>query len=219
MMTVAEKTGATLPIRLLLVDDHPVVRAGLNSMLRKQIGLKIVGSVHGGRQAMEFLANEPADVMLLDLRMPDMDGIDTLRSLHKLPSAPRVVILSNFELDEEIYRAVEAGAMAYLLKDTSRDEIIAAVRAVHAGNTYFPKRIEERLLERKQRHDLSAREVEILELLSKGLTNKAIGAILGISKFTVRNHVNRILEKLQVCDRTEASTVAIEQGILLTYHS
>jgi DNA-binding NarL/FixJ family response regulator len=219
MMTVAEKTGARFPIRLLLVDDHPVVRAGLNSMLRKQIGLKIVGSMHGGREALEFLANESADVMLLDLRMPDLDGIDTLRALPELPSAPRVVILSNFELDEEIYRAVEAGAMAYLLKNTSRDEIIAAVQAVHAGNTYFPKRIEERLLERKQRHALSAREVEILELLSKGLTNKAIGAVLGISKFTVRNHVNRILEKLQVCDRTEASTVAIEQGILLTYHS
>jgi DNA-binding NarL/FixJ family response regulator len=219
MITIAEKTIVKSPIRLLLVDDHPVVRAGLNSMLRKQAGLRIVGAVHGGREALAFLANEPADVMLLDLRMPNMDGIDTLRALHKLPSPPRVVILSNFEYEEEIYRAVEAGAMAYLLKDTSRDEIIAAVKAVHAGLTYFPKRIQERLLERKQRHDLSAREVEILELLSKGLTNKAIGQVLGISAFTVRNHVNRILEKLQVCDRTEASTVAIEQGILLMYHS
>jgi two-component system, NarL family, response regulator len=157
--------------------------------------------------------------MLLDLRMPNLDGIDTLRALRKLPSAPKVVILSNFEFDEEIYRAVEAGAMGYLLKDTSRDEIINAVKAVHAGDTYFPGRIEARLLERKQRHDLSAREVEILELLAKGLTNKAIGQALGISAFTVRNHVNRILEKLQVCDRTEASTVAIEQGILLMHHS
>jgi two-component system, NarL family, response regulator len=212
-MTVTE-TITKSPIRLLLVDDHPVVRAGLNSMLRKQTSLKILGSLHGGREALEFLANEPADVMLLDLRMPNMDGIDTLRALHKLPSPPKVVILSNFEFDEEIYHAVEAGARAYLLKDTSRDEIIAAIKAVHAGQTHFPKRIQERLLDRKQRHGLSAREVEILELLSKGLTNKAIGQALGISKFTVRNHVNRILEKLEVCDRTEASTVAIEQGIL-----
>jgi DNA-binding NarL/FixJ family response regulator len=215
-MTVAEK--AVAPIRVLLVDDHPVVRAGLNSMLRKQTGLRIVGTVHGGREALEFLVNEPADVMLLDLRMPNMDGIDTLRALQKLLSAPRVVILSNFELDEEIYRAVEAGARGYLVKDTSRDEIIAAIKAVHAGNTHFPKRIEERLSERKQRNGLSAREVEILELLSKGFTNKAIGQALGISKYTVRNHVNRILEKLEVCDRTEASTVAIEQGILPTFH-
>lgn len=211
-------TVTNLPIRLLLVDDHPVVRAGLNSMLRKQSGLKIVGSLHGGREALDFLANEAADVMLLDLRMPNMDGIDTLRALRKMVSPPRVVILSNFEFDEEIYRAVEAGAMAYLGKDTSRDEIITAIKAVHAGKTHFPKRIEERLEDRKQRHGLSAREVEILELLSKGLTNKTIGQALGISKFTVRNHVNRILEKLEVCDRTEATTVAIGQGILPTFH-
>jgi DNA-binding NarL/FixJ family response regulator len=133
-------------------------------------------------------------------------------------SPPSVVILSNFEFDEEIYRAVEAGAMAYLGKDTSRDEIIAAIKAVHAGKTHFPKRIQERLEDRKQRHGLSAREVEILELLSRGLTNKTIGQALGISKFTVRNHVNRILEKLEVCDRTEATTVAIGQGILPTFH-
>ena len=217
-MNVTEKIPAKIPIRLLMVDDHPVVRAGLNSMLRKQSSLKVIGSVHGGREALEFLANNTADVMLLDLRMPNMDGIETLRSLQKLPAPPRVVILSNFEYDEEIYRAVEAGAMGYLLKDTSRDEIIAAIKAVHAGNTHFPKRIEERLLDRKQRDGLSAREREILELLSKGLTNKTIGQALGLSKFTVRNHVNRILEKLEVCDRTEASTVAIEQGILPTAH-
>jgi DNA-binding NarL/FixJ family response regulator len=187
-------------------------------MLRKQSGVKIVGSLHGGREALDFLANEAVDVMLLDLRMPNMDGIDTLRALRKMVSPPRVVILSNFEFDEEIYRAVEAGAMAYLGKDTSRDEIIIAIKAVHAGRTHFPKRIEERLEERKQRHGLSAREVEILELLSRGLTNKTIGQALGISKFTVRNHVNRILEKLEVCDRTEATTVAIGQGILPTFH-
>ncbi len=212
------ETVTNLPIRLLLVDDHPVVRAGLNSMLRKQSGLKIVGSLHGGREALDFLANEAADVMLLDLRMPNMDGIDTLRALRKMVSPPRVVILSNFEFDEEIYRAVEAGAMAYLGKDTSRDEIITAIKAAYAGKTHFPKRIEDRLEDRKQRHGLSAREVEILELLSRGLTNKTIGQALGISKFTVRNHVNRILEKLEVCDRTEATTVAIGQGILPTFH-
>jgi DNA-binding NarL/FixJ family response regulator len=213
-----DKAPAKTPIRLLIVDDHPVVRAGLNSMLRKQSGLRVIGSVHGGREALEFLAGETADVMLLDLRMPNMDGIDTLRAAQKLPTPPQVVILSNFEYDEEIYRAVEAGAKAYLLKDTSRDEIIAAINAVHAGNTHFPKRIADRLSERKHRPCLSAREVQILELLSKGLTNKDIGRALDISKFTVRNHVNRILEKLEVCDRTEASTVAIAQGILPIMH-
>ncbi len=205
-------------IRLLIVDDHPVVRAGLNSMLRKQSSLKVIGSVHGGREALELLGREAADVMLLDLRMPNMDGIDTLRALHHLPNPPQVVILSNFEYDEDIYRAVEAGAKAYLLKDTSRDEIITAIHAVHIGETHFPRRIAERLSERKHRPCLSAREVQILELLSKGLTNKDIGRALDISQFTVRNHVNRILSKLQVSDRTEASTVAIEQGILPIMH-
>ncbi len=160
MMNLAENTVPRYPIRLLLVDDHPVVRAGLNSMLRKQIELRIVGSLDGGRQALEFLANEPADVMLLDLRMPNMNGIDTLRALRMLPSPPKVVLLSNFELDEEIYRAIEEGAMAYLPKNTPRDEIVTAVKAVHGGSVYFPKRIEERLLERKQRRDTCEDGVE-----------------------------------------------------------
>jgi DNA-binding NarL/FixJ family response regulator len=216
-MTVSEKCPAKTAIRLLIVDDHPVVRAGLNSMLRKQASLKVVGSVHGGREALEFLETKPVDVILLDLRMPNMDGVQTLQALQKWAAPPGVVVLSNFEFDEEIYRAVEAGARGYLLKDTSRDEIIAAIRAVFSGNTHFPQRIADRLSERKGRHGLSAREVQILELLSKGLTNKDIGRVLAISKFTVRNHVNRIIGKLQVCDRTEATTVAIEQGILPTH--
>ncbi|AXC10254.1 Two component transcriptional regulator, LuxR family [Acidisarcina polymorpha] len=216
-MTTSEKNSHENGIRLLIVDDHPVVRAGLNSMLRKQSSLKVVGSVHGGREALELLESKPVDVVLLDLRMPHMDGIQTLQAFKKLAAPPRVVILSNFEFDEEIYRAVEAGAMGYLVKDTSRDEIIAAIKTVYAGNTHFPQRIAERLSERQGRHGLSAREVQILELLSKGLTNKDIGRVLDISKFTVRNHVNRIIGKLEVCDRTEASTVAIEQGILPTH--
>jgi two-component system, NarL family, response regulator len=213
-----EKIPTKTAVRLLIVDDHPVVRAGLNSMLRKQSGLKVIGSVHGGREALELLSIEAVDVMLLDLRMPNMDGIGTLRALHKLPNPPQVVVLSNFEYDEDIYRAVEAGARGYLLKDTSRDEIIAAINAVHTGNTHFPRRIADRLSERKHRPCLSPREVQILELLSKGLTNKDIGRALDISQFTVRNHVNRILTKLEVSDRTEASTVAIEQGILPISH-
>jgi DNA-binding NarL/FixJ family response regulator len=120
MMSLAEKTVPRYPIRLLLVDDHPVVRAGLNSMLRKQTELSILGSLHSGRQALEFLANEPADVILLDLRMPNMDGINTMRALRKLPSPPKVVVLSHFESEEEIFRAIEEGAMAYLFKGTSR---------------------------------------------------------------------------------------------------
>ena len=213
-----EKTASKPAVRLLIVDDHPVVRAGLNSMLGKRSGLRVIGSVHGGREALEFLDREPADVMLLDLRMPNMDGIDTLRALRTMTAPPQVVILSNFEYDEEIFRAVEAGARGYLLKNTSRDEIISAIRAVSAGRTHFPRRIADHLSERNHRASLSDREVQILELLSKGLTNKDIGHALDLSQFTVRNHVNRILAKLGVRDRTEASTVAIEKGILRNVH-
>jgi len=153
-------------------------------------------------------------VILLDLRMPKMSGIDVLRSMAKWPSAPRVLILSSFEFEEEIFRAVEAGARGYLLKDMSRDEIVAAVTAVHAGKRYFPPAIAARLADRQHRSTLSAREVEILELLAKGLTNKEIGQAFGISKHTVRNQIYSITQKLDVADRTEAASVAIKQGII-----
>ncbi len=201
-------------IRLLIVDDHPVVRAGLSSMLCKQPGLELVGAAAGAEEALALLERCPADVVLLDLRMPKMSGIEALHALRKLSSPPQVIILSSFEFDEEIYRAVQAGARGYLLKETSRDEIVAAIVTVHAGKQYFPPAIARRLADRKHRSSLSPRELEILELLSKGLTNKEIGRAFGISSHTVRNHVNNINQKLEVTDRTEAASVAIKQGII-----
>lgn len=209
-----DKQIAKAPIKLLIVDDHPVVRAGLSSMLGKQPGLKLAGAVHGGEEAIAFVHRCPVDVVLLDLRMPKMSGIDTLQALRHVPTPPQVIILSSFEFDEEIYRAVQAGAKGYLLKDTTRDEIVSAIHTVHAGGQYFPQEIAARLSERSARSSLSPRELEILEMLSKGLTNKEIGRILQISQYTVRNHINHITAKLEVCDRTEATTVALQQGIL-----
>ncbi|HEY4046851.1 MAG TPA: response regulator transcription factor [Acidobacteriaceae bacterium] len=206
---------ASSPIRLLIVDDHPVVRAGLSSMLRKQTALKVVGAVHGGEEAIAFHKHNPVNVILLDLRMPKLNGIETLQALQKIDPAAKVIILSSFEFDEEIYRAVQAGAKGYLSKDTSRAEIMAAIVAVHEGKTYFPPPIAAKLSERRSRSSLSPRELEILEMLSKGLTNKEIARVLCISQFTVRNHINRITEKLEVGDRTEATTVAIQQGIII----
>ena len=159
-------------IRLLIVDDHPVVRVGLSSMLGKQPGLVVVGAAHSGAEALALLRHSPVDVLLLDLRMPKMSGIDTLHAIRQLSSPPHVIILSSFEFEEEIYRAVEAGAEGYLLKDTSRTEIIRAIHAVQAGKTYFPQRIMASLAERKLRSGLTPRELEILKMLSKGLTNK-----------------------------------------------
>ncbi|HTR67953.1 MAG TPA: response regulator transcription factor [Terriglobales bacterium] len=201
-------------IRLLIVDDHPVVRAGLSSMLSKQACLRLVGAASCAEEALIALKACPVDVVLLDLRMPRMSGIDGLRAMRRLESPPQVIILSSFDFEEEIYRAVQAGARGYLLKETSRDEILAAILAVHAGRQYFPPAIAGRLADRTHRSTLSPRELEILEMLSKGFTNKEIGQALGISRYTVRNHINSINQKLEVCDRTEAASVAMKQGII-----
>jgi DNA-binding NarL/FixJ family response regulator len=206
---------ANSPIRLLIVDDHPVVRAGLISMLRRQSALKVVGAAESGAEALAFIRRNAVDVILLDLRMPKMNGIETLQALRQIDPATRVVILSSFDFEEEIYRAVQAGAKGYISKDTSREELVAAITAAHRGKTYLPQPIASKLAERMLRSSLSPRELEILQALSKGLTNKDIGRILQISQFTVRNHIKQITTKLEVSDRTEATRVAIQQGIIV----
>jgi DNA-binding NarL/FixJ family response regulator len=202
------------PIRILIVDDHPVVLAGLTSMLGTQVGIEVSGSASSGEEALEMLRARPADLLLLDLRMPGMSGIDTLHALKRAKIVIRVIILTSFETDEDIYRAVQAGAQGYLLKDAPQSDMIDAIRAVHAGKRYFPRHIAARLAERMMRTSLTARELEVLNMLARGLTNKQIGCALEISDNTVRNHVNSIIEKLEVSDRTEAATTAIHRGII-----
>lgn len=209
-----DKRQTKTAIRLLIVDDHPVVRAGLSSMLGKQPGIELMGAAASGDEALALLEHSSADVILLDLRMPKISGIELLPLLRKLAFPPQVIILSSFEFEEEIYRSVQAGARGYLLKETSRDEMVAAIVAVHAGRQYFPPAIASRLSERNHRSSLSPRELEILEMLSRGFTNKEIGRAFGISRYTVRNHINSITQKLEVCDRTEAASVAMRQGII-----
>jgi len=198
----------------MIIDDHPIVRLGLSALLSVQDDIEIVGTAEGGREAMELLQKVPADILLLDLRMPGLSGIQTLEKLKAIAPNTRPIILSSFEYDEEIHAAVKAGAQGYLHKEAPADEILNAIRAVHGGNQAFPRRIAERLSSDRMTAGLSHREREVLELVAKGLTNKEVANTLQISQFTVRNHLNHITEKLEVSDRTEAIFMAIQTGII-----
>jgi DNA-binding NarL/FixJ family response regulator len=201
-------------IRVLIVDDHPVVRAGLTSMLSAKPQLHILPAASGGEEALSILEREQVDVLLLDLRMPGINGIEVLHRINNRGSLPRTIILSSYEMDEDIYRAIQAGARGYLIKDTTKEEILEAIMAVYAGSLHLPRHIAQRISERIGRQELTKREKEILEMLAKGLTNKEIGRVFGISENTARNHVNSIIQKLDVSDRTEAATTAILRGII-----
>jgi len=202
------------PIRILIVDDHPVVCAGLTSMLSTQLGFEVIGSAASGEEALAILKRSNPNVMLLDLRMPGMDGIAVLHALKGIATPPAVIVLTSFEKEEDIYRSIRAGAQGYLLKDTSEAEMVAAISTVDAGERYIPRRIAARLANRMLRADLTGRELSILELLAEGSTNKEIAGSLNISDNTVRHHVINIMDKLKVSDRTEAVATAIRSGIL-----
>jgi len=207
-------TKVTGNIRILVVDDHPVVRAGLVSMLSSIPGLTVSGAASTGEEALQLIDREQPDVLLLDLRMPGMTGIELLNAIRTKPLAPKALVLTSYESDEEIYRAIEAGAQGYLLKSTPQAEIVTAIQAVHSGKHHIPPRIAARLAERMVRSTLTQRELEILEMVVRGLTNKQIGNALKISENTARNHINSVIRKLDVSGRTEAATAAIQQGLV-----
>jgi DNA-binding NarL/FixJ family response regulator len=202
------------PVRILIVDDHPVVCAGLTSMLSAESGFEVVGSAASGAKALAMIERDRPDLVLLDLRMPGMDGIGVLDALKRTANPPYVVVLTSFEKEEDIYRSIRAGAHGYLLKDTSEAEMVAAISAVMEGERYIPRHIAARLADRMMRLDLTGRELQILELLAKGSTNKEISGVLDISDNTVRHHVKHIMVKLHVSDRAEAVATALRTGVL-----
>jgi two-component system NarL family response regulator len=200
-------------IRLLLVDDHLVVRIGLKSLLEVQPDLVVVAEAAGGVAAIAAYDRYRPDVTLMDLRMPDLSGTEATAAIRKKHPDARVLVLTTFDYDEDIYRALEAGATGYLLKNTDSETLLGTIRAVHAGHYVLPEPLAARLARRQAAPELSPRELEVLQLIVKGMCNKEIGANLGLSENTVKNHVKMILDKLGVADRTQAATTALRRGL------
>lgn len=211
---ISVQNANTEPIKILIVDDHPVMCSGLSNVLNTQEGMKVVGTTGSGSEALRMLPVEMPDLILLDLRMPGMDGLSVLRALQSIATPPKVVVLTSYEEDELIYQAIKAGAQGYVLKDTTEAALVEAIKTVHSGKRYLPIDIASRLTDRMLRTDLSPRELQTLRLLTKGLTNKQIASSLKLSEYTVRHYVNSIIEKLKVSDRTEAVAMAFKTGLL-----
>jgi len=204
-------------IRLLIVDDHPIVREGLAGMLSGQADFDVVGEAKNGTEAVTLDTQLQPDVILMDLRMPEMDGVSAITAILEKRPLAHILVLTTYDSDADIVRAIEAGATGYLLKDTPREELFRAVRATAQGESILAPSVAARLMTRMRapaQENLSAREIEVLQLVAKGASNKEIGKALHISTATVKTHLIHIYGKLSVDDRTAAVTVALERGIL-----
>jgi DNA-binding NarL/FixJ family response regulator len=204
-------------IRVLVVDDHPVVRAGLQALLRAETDIAVVGEAADGREAVALVEANDVDVVLTDLQMPEMDGVAATAALRARPDPPAVLVLTTYDTDADITRAIEAGATGYLLKDAPPDELLWAVRAAAAGQAVFAPAVAARVLDQIRtpaRPSLSGREIEILGHVAAGSSNKQIAAALYLSEATVKTHLVHIYDKLGVDSRTAAVAAAVDKGIL-----
>jgi two-component system NarL family response regulator len=201
-------------IRIVVAEDHLVARVGVSTIVNMQPDMTVVAEASNGQQAVEQFRKHLPDVTLLDLRMPVMSGVEAATAIRAEYPHARMIALTTYGGDEDIRRALAAGVQAYLTKDVLHDELLKAIRAVHAGQTYLPAAVASALAAQMPRPDLSAREIQVLELIVKGLANKQIAYALTIAEHTVKNHVKSILSKLGVQDRTQAATAAIQRGII-----
>jgi len=211
---IASTNISSKPVRLLIVDDHHIVRQGLVALLGTVPEMQVVAEASDGKQALTLYRQHQPDVTLMDLRMNAMNGVETTRAIRaEFPNA-RIIVLTTFDGDEDIYRALQAGARGYLLKGMDTEELLSAIRTVHSGKSRIPAPVAERLAERMNTPALTDRETEVLGLIVGGNSNKEIAAALFISEATVKTHINSILSKLGVNDRTQAATTALQRGIV-----
>jgi DNA-binding NarL/FixJ family response regulator len=201
-------------VRILVADDHFIVRMGLISLINTESDMEVVGEAADGVQVVELFGKCKPDLVLMDLRMPVKDGIQATAEIRSKHPHARVLVLTTFDGDTDIHKALQAGAQGYVLKNSTGEKLIPAMRAVIAGQRWIPTEVASRLASRRMFEELTSREVQVLELLAKGLANKQIGDVLDITEHTVKDHLKSILGKLHVADRTEAVTAAIQRGII-----
>jgi len=201
-------------IRVLIADHHFVVRMGLIAVVDTEPDMVVVGEAADGKQAVEMFQRLNPNLVLMDLRMPVKDGIAATREIRSQQPNARILMLTTYDGDTEIHRAIEAGAQGYVLKESTGEKLIPALRTVAAGGKWIPKEIATRLASRRLFEDLTPRELQVLQQMAKGLANKEIGDVLNITGHTVKDHLKNILGKLRVTDRTEAVTVALQRGII-----
>ena len=212
-MTQAAGT-ATRPITVLCVDDHRIVREGLRMILNDEPDMMVIETAATAAEAVARFAQHSPDITLMDLRLPDMSGVDAIRAIRRLDPDARIIVLTMYTGDEDIHRAIAAGASTYLLKDSLADDLPRIVRDVHTGRRTLPPDVEAKLQERAAQPTLTSREIEVIELVAAGRRDKEIAIALTISTHTVRVHIKNIFAKLGVSDRTEAMGVAIRRGII-----
>ena len=201
-------------IRILIADDHSVVREGLVSLVKRKSDMTVVAEASNGREAVDLWKEHHPDVALLDLRMPELDGVGAIKEIREVDPNAHILVLTTFDGDEDIYRAIKAGAKGYLLKDTAREALMDSIRRVHSGETCIPPTLAAKLADRVSGEALSAREIEVLQRIAAGKSNKEIGAKLFISEGTVKTHVKSIFSKLEVVSRTEAVATATRRGLI-----
>jgi DNA-binding NarL/FixJ family response regulator len=201
-------------LRILIVDDHYVVRMGLLALVETEPDLEVVGEAANGKEAVELFLKLAPDLVLMDVRMPGVDGIEATRKICELSPGVRILMLSTYDGDADIYKALQGGASGYVLKNSTRDTLIPAIRAVAIGQRWIPPEVANRLAGRKMFEELTSREVEVLKQLATGRANKEIAEVLKISEYTVKDHLKSIWGKLHVADRTEAVTAALQRGII-----